>query len=47
LFIGMRARSATSSAIASPLVIGAWEHEVDMTTAKRVLDGEVPVDVTG
>jgi aerobic C4-dicarboxylate transport protein len=28
------------------VVIGAWEHEVDMTTAKRVLDGEVAVDVT-
>jgi hypothetical protein len=27
-------------------VIGAWEHEVDMTTAKRVLDGEMRVDVT-
>ncbi len=28
------------------VVIGAWEHEVDMSTAKRVLDGEVAVDVT-
>jgi aerobic C4-dicarboxylate transport protein len=28
------------------VVIGAWEHEVDMTTAKRVLDGETTVDVT-
>jgi aerobic C4-dicarboxylate transport protein len=28
------------------VVIGAWEHEVDLPTAKRVLDGEVPVDVT-
>jgi aerobic C4-dicarboxylate transport protein len=28
------------------VVIGAWEHEVDMPTAKRVLDGEVAVDVT-
>jgi aerobic C4-dicarboxylate transport protein len=28
------------------VVIGAWEHEVDMTTAKRVLDGEMAVDVT-
>ncbi len=28
------------------VVIGAWEHEVDMPTAKRVLYGEVAVDVT-
>ncbi len=28
------------------VVIGAWEHEVDMPTARRVLDGEVAVDVT-
>ena len=28
------------------VVIGAWEHEVDMPTAKRVLDGEMAVDVT-
>jgi aerobic C4-dicarboxylate transport protein len=28
------------------VVIGAWEHEVDMTTAKHVLDGETAVDVT-
>ena len=28
------------------IVIGVWEHEVDMTTAKHVLDGEVAVDVT-
>jgi aerobic C4-dicarboxylate transport protein len=28
------------------VVIGAWEHEVDLPTAKRVLDGEVHVDVT-
>jgi aerobic C4-dicarboxylate transport protein len=28
------------------VVIGAWEHEVDMATAKRVLDGDVTVDVT-
>ncbi len=28
------------------VVIGAWEHEVDMTTAKHVLDGETTVDVT-
>jgi aerobic C4-dicarboxylate transport protein len=28
------------------VVIGAWEHEVDMTTAKRVSDGETRVDVT-
>jgi aerobic C4-dicarboxylate transport protein len=28
------------------VVIGAWEHEVDMPTAKKVLDGEVAVDVT-
>jgi hypothetical protein len=34
-----RAREATA-------VIGAWEHEVDLTTARHVLDGDVPVDVT-
>ena len=28
------------------VVIGAWEHEVDLATAKRVLDGGVAVDVT-
>ena len=28
------------------VVIGAWEHELDMMTAKRVLDGELTVDVT-
>src|SRR6202034_3053886 len=28
------------------VVIGAWEHEVDFPTAKRVLDGDVVVDVT-
>jgi aerobic C4-dicarboxylate transport protein len=28
------------------VVIGAWEHELDMTTAKHVLDGETTVDVT-
>ncbi|HEY2533950.1 MAG TPA: C4-dicarboxylate transporter DctA, partial [Xanthobacteraceae bacterium] len=28
------------------VVIGAWEHEVDVTTAKHVLDGETAVDVT-
>jgi aerobic C4-dicarboxylate transport protein len=28
------------------VVIGAWEHEVDLPTARRVLDGEVTVDVT-
>src|ERR1700681_3719628 len=28
------------------VVIGAWEHEVDLPTAKRVLDGDVKVDVT-
>ncbi|MGA7429161.1 MAG: dicarboxylate/amino acid:cation symporter [Xanthobacteraceae bacterium] len=28
------------------VVIGAWEHELDMMTAKRVLDGESTVDVT-
>jgi aerobic C4-dicarboxylate transport protein len=27
------------------VVIGAWEHEGDLTTAKRVLDGDVHVDV--
>jgi aerobic C4-dicarboxylate transport protein len=28
------------------VVIGAWEHEVDLPTAKRVLDGDLQVDVT-
>jgi hypothetical protein len=28
------------------IVIGAWEHEVDLPTAQRVLDGDVQVDVT-
>jgi aerobic C4-dicarboxylate transport protein len=28
------------------VVIGAWEHEVDLPTARRVLEGDVPVDVT-
>jgi aerobic C4-dicarboxylate transport protein len=28
------------------VVIGAWEHEVDLTTAKHVLDGDMAVDVT-
>jgi aerobic C4-dicarboxylate transport protein len=28
------------------VVIGAWEHEVDMTTAQHVLHGETTVDVT-
>jgi aerobic C4-dicarboxylate transport protein len=28
------------------VVIGAWEHEVDLPTAERVLDGDVQVDVT-
>jgi aerobic C4-dicarboxylate transport protein len=28
------------------VVIGAWEHEVDISKAKRVLDGDVQVDVT-
>src|SRR6202789_3940605 len=28
------------------VVIGTWEHEVNLPTAKRVLDGDVAVDVT-
>ena len=28
------------------VVIGAWEHELDMTTAKHVLDGETTADLT-
>jgi aerobic C4-dicarboxylate transport protein len=28
------------------VAIGAWEHEVDLPTAKRVLDGDIVVDVT-
>ena len=46
-FIGIaRALGNLVGNCVATVVIGAWEHEVDMTTAKRVLDGEVPVDVT-
>ena len=27
-------------------VVAAWEKDIDLATAKRVLDGEVAVDVT-
>jgi aerobic C4-dicarboxylate transport protein len=46
-FIGMaRALGNLIGNCVATVVIGAWEGDVDMTTAKRVLDGEVQVDVT-
>jgi aerobic C4-dicarboxylate transport protein len=46
-FIGIaRALGNLVGNCVATVVIGAWEHEVDMPTAKRVLDGEVAVDVT-
>src|SRR6201997_1908667 len=46
-FIGIaRALGNLIGNCVATVVIGAWEHEVDMTTAKRVLDGDVTVDVT-
>jgi aerobic C4-dicarboxylate transport protein len=46
-FIGIaRALGNLIGNCVATVVIGAWEHEVDMATAKRVLDGEVAVDVT-
>jgi aerobic C4-dicarboxylate transport protein len=46
-FIGIaRALGNLIGNCVATVVIGAWEHEVDMPTAKRVLDGEVAVDVT-
>jgi aerobic C4-dicarboxylate transport protein len=46
-FIGIaRALGNLIGNCVATVVIGAWEHEIDMPTAKRVLDGEVAVDVT-
>ena len=46
-FIGIaRALGNLIGNCVATVVIGAWEHEVDLTTAKRVLDGESTVDVT-
>jgi aerobic C4-dicarboxylate transport protein len=46
-FIGIaRALGNLIGNCVATVVIGAWEHEVDMATAKRVLDGETAVDVT-
>ena len=46
-FIGIaRALGNLVGNCVATVVIGAWEHEVDMPTAKRVLDGEMAVDVT-
>jgi aerobic C4-dicarboxylate transport protein len=46
-FIGIaRALGNLIGNCVATVVIGAWEHEVDLPTAKRVLDGEVKVDVT-
>jgi aerobic C4-dicarboxylate transport protein len=46
-FIGIaRALGNLIGNCVATVVIGAWEHEVDLPTARRVLDGEVQVDVT-
>jgi aerobic C4-dicarboxylate transport protein len=46
-FIGIaRALGNLIGNCVATVVIGAWEHEVDLPNAKRVLDGEVQVDVT-
>jgi aerobic C4-dicarboxylate transport protein len=46
-FIGIaRALGNLIGNCVATVVIGAWEHEVDMATARRVLDGDVAVDVT-
>jgi aerobic C4-dicarboxylate transport protein len=46
-FIGIaRALGNLIGNCVATVVIGAWEHEVDLPTAKRVLDGDVLVDVT-
>jgi aerobic C4-dicarboxylate transport protein len=46
-FIGIaRALGNLIGNCVATVVIGTWEHEVDLPTAKRVLDGDVPVDVT-
>jgi aerobic C4-dicarboxylate transport protein len=46
-FIGIaRALGNLIGNCVATVVIGAWEHEVDLSTAERVLDGDVQVDVT-
>jgi len=46
-FIGIaRALGNLIGNCVATVVIGAWEHEVDLPTAHRVLDGAEPVDVT-
>jgi aerobic C4-dicarboxylate transport protein len=46
-FIGIaRALGNLIGNCVATVVVGAWEHEVDMPTAQRVLDGNVTVDVT-
>ena len=46
-FIGIaRALGNLIGNCVATVVIGAWEHEVDLPTAERVLDGDVQVDVT-
>src|SRR5271155_256285 len=46
-FVGMaRALGNLIGNCVATVVIGAWEHEVDLPTARRVLDGDLPVDVT-
>jgi aerobic C4-dicarboxylate transport protein len=46
-FIGMaRALGNLIGNCVATVVIGAWEREVDLPTAKRVLAGEEAVDVT-
>jgi aerobic C4-dicarboxylate transport protein len=46
-FIGIaRALGNLIGNCVATIVIGAWEHEVDLPTAKRVLDGDMQVDLT-
>src|SRR6201996_9262048 len=46
-FIGIaRALGNLIGNCVATVVIGAWEHEVDLQTAQRVLDGDLQVDVT-
>src|SRR3984957_9413777 len=46
-FIGIaRALGNLIGNCVATVVVGAWEHEVDLPTAQRVLDGDVQVDVT-
>jgi aerobic C4-dicarboxylate transport protein len=46
-FIGIaRALGNLIGNCVATIVIGAWEHEVDLPTAKRVLDGDMHVDLT-